>query len=184
MIMDITTQDYINNIVVCNNFLTKEEIATALDIIDNGTWKYGHKSSEEKLYNDVFWQMELTNNDFFSKELLKIIEKHFSKKFELQRVYANGHTYGQDGAFHIDSDSEKDYTFCLYLSKINDEYVETAAGYIYFQIPNEKYKICFEPLFNCGIFFPSNYIHKGTSYSRYIMDMRISIAWKLKMINE
>ena len=63
----ISTKEYIDNIIVCDNFLTKEELKTSLDIIDNGTWKYGHKSSEEKLYNDAFWQMELTNNDFFSK---------------------------------------------------------------------------------------------------------------------
>ena len=179
----LSTKDYINNIIVCNNFLTNEELSTGLDIIHNGTWKYGHKSNQEKLYNNVFWQMDLTNNDFFSKELFSIIEKHFSKKFELLRVYANGHTYGQDGEFHIDSDSEKDYTFCLYLTKIDEEYVETAGGYLYFNVPNEKYKICFEPIFNSGIFFPSNYIHKGVSYSRYIMNIRISIAWKLRIIN-
>lgn len=180
----ISTQDYIDNIIVCNNFLTEKEIETGLEIINKGLWKYGHHSLGKNLYEDEFWSMDLTENDFFSKKLLNIIEKHFSKKFELLRVYANGHTFAQDGHFHEDSNEKEDYTFCLYFSKINDEYIEPAGGYLYFKVPNEKYKICFEPLFNRGIFFPSIYTHKGSSYSRYVMDMRICVAWKLKMINE
>jgi hypothetical protein len=184
MIMEkSSTQEYIDNIVVCDHFLTEDELKTALEIIHNGTWKYGHTSTGKNLYEDEFWSMNLTDNDFFSKHLLKMIEKHFSKKFELQRVYANGHTFSQDGQFHQDSHMEEYYTFCLYLSKINDEYIEPAGGYLYFKVPNEKYKIGFEPIFNRGIFFPSLYFHKGSSFSRYVMDMRICVAWKLKMIN-
>jgi len=175
--------DYINRIIVCDNFLTNDELKTALDIINNDKWKYGHQSLGKNLYEDAFWSMDLTNSDFFSNHLFKVLEKHFSKKFELLRVYANGHTFGQDGHFHKDSPNDEDYTFCLYLSKIEDTYVESAGGDIFFKIPNKNYKICYEPLFNRGIFFPSNYIHKGTSYSRYIMDMRICIAWKLKLLN-
>jgi hypothetical protein len=178
------TTEYIDNIIVCDNFLTEEEIKIGTEIIKNGQWKYGHYSLGKNLYEDDFWSMDLIDNEFFSKKILEIIEKHFSKKFELHRVYANAHTFGQDGHFHTDSEIDGNYTFCLYFSKINEEYVEPAGGYLYFKIPNEKYKIGFEPLFNRGIFFPSAYIHKGTSYTRYVMDMRICVAWKLKLINE
>ena len=177
------TYEYIDNIIVCDNFLTEQEIKKGLEIINNGEWKYGHYSLGVNLYEDEFWTMDLINNEFFSIELLKVIEKHFSKKFELHRVYANAHTFGQDGHFHTDSDKDGDYTFCLYFSKIDNAYIEPAAGYIYFKVPNEKYKIGYEPLYNRGIFFPATYIHKGTSYSRYVMDMRICVAWKLKLIN-
>jgi hypothetical protein len=177
------TQEYIDNIIVCDKFLTEEELNTGLDIIHNGQWKYGHYSLGNNLYEDYFWTMILTDNDFFSTILLNAIEKHFSKKFQICRVYANGQTFGQDGHFHVDSENNDDYTFCLYLSKIEEKYIETAGGYLYFKVPNEKYKIAYEPVFNRGLFFPSNYIHKGTPYSRYIMDMRICIAWKLKLIH-
>lgn len=178
------TPQYINNIIVSDNFLTEKEMNTGLEIIQKGEWKYGHHSLGKNLYEDEFWSMDLTNNDFFSKDLLKIIEKHFSKKFQLYRVYGNAHTFGQDGHFHTDSEEDGDYTFCLYFSKIDDAYVEPAGGYLYFRVPNEKYKIGYEPLFNRGIFFPSIYTHRGSSYSRYVMDMRICVAWKLKLINE
>jgi hypothetical protein len=169
-------------IIVCDDFLSNEELNKANEIIQNGLWKYGHHSLGTKLYEDDFWSMDLTQNDFFSKYLLSIIEKHFSKKFILQRVYANGHTFGQDGHFHTDSENTNDYTFCFYFTKIEDSYVETAGGYLYFNLPDVKYKIAFEPIYNRGIMFPSNYVHKGTCFSRYVMDMRISIAWKLTEI--
>jgi hypothetical protein len=178
----MNTPQYMNNIIVCDNFLTEEELTTGAEIIRNGQWKFGHHSLGKNLYEDEFWSMDLTKNDFFSKHLHSVIEKHFSKKFQLYRVYANGHTFGQDGHFHVDSENDGDYTFCLYFSKIDDAYIEPAGGYLYFKVPNEKYKIGYEPLFNRGIFFPSKYIHKGTSYSRYVMDMRICVAWKLKEI--
>jgi hypothetical protein len=180
----MNTKQYIDNIIICDNFLTDEEIKNGLDIIENEKWIYGHQSTGKNLYENQFWIMDLTNNNFFSKHLHSAIEKQFSKKFELYRVYANGHTFGQDGIFHTDSKNDWDYTFCLYFSKIEDTYIESAGGHLYFKVPNEKYKIAYEPLFNRGIFFPSNYIHKGTSYSRYVMDMRISVAWKLKLIND
>jgi hypothetical protein len=178
------TKEFINNIIVCDNFLTEEELKNGLDIIQNGKWTYGHHSLGKHLYEDDFWSMELTNDNFFSKHLLAIIEKHFSKKFELYRVYGNAHTFGQDGHFHIDSEKECDYTFCLYFSKIEDAYIEAGGGYLYFKVPDEKYKIGYEPLFNRGILFPSTYIHKGSSYSRYVMDMRVCVAWKLKLLDE
>jgi hypothetical protein len=69
-------------------------------------------------------------------------------------------------------------------SKIEDAYIEAGGGYLYFKVPDEKYKIGYEPLFNRGILFPSTYIHKGSSYSRYVMDMRVCVAWKLKLLDE
>ena len=169
-------------IIVCDNFLSNDEINKATDILKNGLWKFGHTSEGKNIYEDKFWTMNLTDNEFFSTYLLSVIEKHFSKKFELIRVYANGHTFAQDGHFHIDSDKDDYYTFCLYFTHIEDKYIETAGGYIYFKLPHVNYKICYEPIYNRGIFFPSNYIHKGTSFTRYVMDMRLGVAWKLKLI--
>ena len=105
-------------------------------------------------------------------------------KFKINRLYANGQTYGQDGSYHIDNVNEKknEYTFCLYFSKISDEYVEAAGGYLFFKLPELKYKICYEPLFNRGILFPSDYLHKAHSYNRYVMDLRICVSYKLEEI--
>jgi Rps23 Pro-64 3,4-dihydroxylase Tpa1-like proline 4-hydroxylase len=168
-------------ILVHDNFLNKEELDKCIGIINDNTWKWNHTSDGSRR-DTPFWNMDLCENQYFSKYLKDIIERHFSKKFILKRVYANAQTYGQDGTYHVDSDNKNDYTFCLYLTNIKEENVETAGGHLFFKLPEVNYKICYEPKFNRGIFFPSNYIHKGNAFSRYIMDLRISIAWKLEEI--
>ena len=169
------------NIIVIDNFLEKDELNKCVQIIKDNKWEWGH-SSNGFFSESLFWKMDLMENYYFFKKITSIIEETFSKKFIVKRLYANAHTYGQDGSYHIDDNNENCYTFCLYLTNINNEYIETAGGHLFFKFPNLKYNICYEPIFNRGILFPSSYIHKATSFSRYIMDLRICVAWKLEEI--
>lgn len=134
------------------------------------------------MFNTPFWTMDLNDNKFFSEHIKKIFEKTFSKKFIVNRVYANGQTYGQNGSYHQDSTDPNTYTICLYLTYIKKEHIDTAGGYLYIKLNNEKYKVCYEPIMNRIIMFPSNYYHKGCAFNRYITDMRICVAWKLEEI--
>jgi hypothetical protein len=170
-----------DQIIVQDHFLNDDELNKCVNIIKNNTWAWGH-TSDGKHVNTPFWKMDLMDNEYFYKYITTIIEKHFSKKFKVNRLYANAHTYGQDGSYHTDSEDPNCYTFCLYLTNIKEENVETAGGHLFFKLPELNYKICYEPKFNRGIFFPSNYIHKATSFSRYIMDLRVCVAWKLEEI--
>ena len=167
-------------IFVFDNFLTENELDTAISIINSKKWSCNHRSLGKELYETPFWSMDLNDESHFSIHIKNIIEKTMKKKFKLQRVYANGNTFGQDGSFHRDSDKKNSYTFCIYFTNIHSDFIETAGGHIFFKFKNLKYNICYEPIFNRGIFFPSNYLHKGTSFSRYIMDMRICVSWKLE----
>lgn len=168
-------------ILVSDNFLNNAELQKCISIIDDGKWKWNHTSSSK--YTDTpFWSMDLIHNETFSVDILEIIQKHFSKKFKINRLYANSHTYGQDGSYHTDDTRPNCYTFCLYLTNIKDDIIETAGGHLYFKLPELNYKICYEPKYNRGIFFPSNYEHKATAFSRYVMDLRICVAWKLEEI--
>jgi Rps23 Pro-64 3,4-dihydroxylase Tpa1-like proline 4-hydroxylase len=168
-------------IIVQDNFLNQDELNKCVDIINSNSWKWGHYSNGIRS-DTPFWMMDLSNNEYFSKNITNVIEKHFSKKFKVNLLYANAHTYGQDGSYHTDSEKPNTYTFCLYLTNIKEENIETAGGHLFFKFPELNYKIGYEPKFNRGIFFPSNYIHKATSFSRYIMDLRICAAWKLEEI--
>lgn len=175
-----------NKIIVQDNFLNNDELKECIDIIKKNKWQWGQTSSNKNT-DTPFWSMDLIDNEYFSKCILKVIEKQFSKKFKLLRVYANAHTYGQDGSYHNDCSEleyreKKIYTFCLYLTDIIEENIETAGGNLFFKFSDLNYKICYEPKYNRGIFFPSNYIHKATAFSRYIMDLRICVAWKLEEI--
>jgi len=168
-----------DKILVHDNFLNKHELITALDIINKNNWTFGSFSKKSHNYEIPFWSIDLMDNDFFSKYLKELIEKTYSKKFKVERLYANGQSYGQDGIYHIDSNDENAYTFVLYLTNISDEYIEMAGGNILFKLPEYKYNICYEPIYNRGILFPSSYKHKAISFTRFIVDLRISVAWKL-----
>jgi len=170
-----------DKIIVQDNFLNQDELNKCVDIINSKSWKWGHSSTGSRS-DTQFWVMDLSDNEYFSKDIKNVIEKHFSKKFKISRLYVNAHTYGQDGSYHTDSEKPNNYSFCLYLTNIKEENVETAGGHLFFKFPELNYKIGYEPKYNRGILFPSNYIHKATSFSRYIMDLRICVAWKLEEI--
>lgn len=170
-----------DKIHVIDNFLDNDELHKCNSIIKLNGWTWGHTSNND-IKNTPFWLMILSDNDYFTIYIKNIIEKTFSKKFKVDRVYANGQTYGQDSVYHTDCSDPNCYTFCLYLTDIKEEYIETAGGHLFFKFPELNYKIGYEPKFNRGILFPSNYLHKACAFSRYIMDLRICIAWKLEEI--
>jgi hypothetical protein len=169
------------NIHVIDNFLEEKELETVTKILRSKNWEFYHTSTGDKENEIPFWTTYLNDEKYISEYIKSIIEKHFFKKFILTRVYCNAQTFGQDGSFHIDSEDEDSYTFCLYINEIPTEDIELAAGYIYFKLPDLKYKICYEPINNRGIMFPSNYIHRSSAFSRFTMQIRMCIAWKFKL---
>lgn len=170
------------NILVIDNFLNEEEYNTVMKIMNSKTWIYGQISNQDSSTGIPFWYMLLSDSDFFTKNLKEKIEKEFSRKFNLQIVYANGQTFGQDGEYHTDSDNLNAYTFCLYLNDISNEELENVGGELCIKIPEKKYGVYFPSLFNRGILFPSNYYHKGNAFGRLIKQIRVCFAWKLEEI--
>ena len=174
-----------DKIIVIDDFLTKDELDNCTYIIETMKWDFGHGSNSFTSDTDViYWNRDLIDNEYLSIYILKIIEKSFSKKFKINRLYANGQSFGQNGSFHFDDLTPNCYTFCLYLTDIAKEYIDIAEGYLYFSLPEHLHKICYEPKYNRGILFPSHYIHKANAFSRYIFDLRVVIAWKLEEIIE
>lgn len=176
-------------ILVFDNVLDDDELKEALSRtqLSHG-WSYGHISEYNEAINTPFWVLQLGADNFFNDTLLKKIQTLTNKNFEILYVYANGQTYGQNGNFHIDEEEEGCYTFCLYISNyvLNKETQNVMYGDLQFKIPNldERLTLCVSNTTNRGVFFPSNYVHRGTSFGRYIPGLRISIAWKLKEIRK
>lgn len=170
------------NIVIYDNFLTEHELEKCKYIISQPNWSFGHTSSSKTGFNTPFWIMELNNYEFFTKQIKNKIEELLNKKFSINRVYANGQTYGQDGSFHHDDERPNTYTFCIYISPVEGRMVDDIQGHIIFKLPNTKQLTCIEPLYNRAMVFPSKYLHKGTSFCRYVQTMRVCIAFKLEEI--
>ena len=165
------------DIQVVDNFLSTEELNKVLHKSENFHWRYGHSSTGNGI---KFWNCDLKDDEFFSTHIFKKIEKCFKKKFIINRVYANGQTYGLDGAYHIDDDDIDTYTFLLYISNITKENVKSFDGYTLFK--KDDRIVCVEPIFNRCVLFKSNILHKGMAPSRNTNMLRISIAFKLKEI--
>jgi len=167
-------------ISVIDNFLTQEELKKVKDIIQSKSWSFYHTSNGRSDINTPFWSTELYDETYLSEYIKNIIEKHFFKKFTIIRLYANAQTFGQDGEYHIDDDADDCFTFVLYINNVKHYDIDLACGYIYFKLPELNYKICYEPIDNRGIMFPSNYTHKACAFTRFIKELRVVISFKLK----
>lgn len=172
-----------DKILVIDNFLSSDEIIKCKEIIVNLLFVHGVTSDGNKKYfSTPFWGIDVNNNEFFRTTVIKIIEKKTCKRFRIHKIVVNAQTYGENGIYHIDNIEDGRYTFVLYFSNINKEELEHSEGCLEIKTPNEIFIASYEPEFNRGILFPSNYLHRGLSLSKHISDIRISIAWKLKEI--
>ena len=175
-----------DRIQIFDAFLTPEELETCIDAVKRPLWSFG-QSSQTSPISTPFWMMTLTDDAFFNTQLLSKIQSKTGKKFTLQRVYANGQTFGQDGTYHQDDSSDDTYTFCIYINKqITHETVDNIGGEFVFKLSNSETqfsRVMVEPIYNRGIFFKSNIFHKGLAFNRYNKGLRISVTWKLKLIN-
>jgi len=171
-----------DKIQVIDEFLEEEELKIVINILDDKSFKYYNILYNDNKNETSIWRTDLNNELYISKYITSIIEKYFFKKFQVEKVYCNGQIFGQDGFFHRENQDNSEYIFCLYINCIKKEDITLTGGYIYFQLPNFKYKICYEPIHNRGILFPSNYIFKENAFARFIKDMRRCIVWKLKEI--
>jgi hypothetical protein len=183
-----------DKIQIFEGFLTPTELETCALAVSRPAWGFGQISQTSPI-STPFWMMMLTDDPFFNTHVKSKIEAASNHKFTVQRVYANGQTFGQDGTFHQDDSSDNSYTFCVYINKqITLETADDIGGDFVFKLPSssssnaepnqndERFsRIAISPLYNRGILFPAKYFHKGLAFNRYCKGMRISIAWKLTL---
>lgn len=153
---------------------------------DEEGWTFGHTSGvSSRQYRIPFWNKDLNEVPLFSEVLLAKIKTLTGMSFQLQTVYANGQTYGLDGDFHIDHSDSDAYTCLLYVSDLSDEEYDrhNARGYTEFLLPDDTV-YCIPPNPNTAILFPSNLYHRGMSYGRFERQIRMSIAWKLRRMDQ
>jgi hypothetical protein len=170
----------IKKINVFDCFLTNIEYKTITEKVRHLKWDYGHKSSSKIEDTIPFWSSNLNDDSYFSEYLFNIIKETVKEpSLILERVYCNGHTYGQNGSYHTDSLNPNGRTFILYVHELPKEDYNLADGYLYMKFPELDYNIVYEPIQNRGIYFPGMYLHKANGFSRFIKTMRISVVWKM-----
>ncbi len=163
------------------DFLNITEFNKVKNIIEMGKWSAGGTSGNPT--SDVkFLYMDLQHEPLLRETLLSKIEMVTKKKFNLDRVYANGQWHGLDGAWHQDNQQKNTWTFLLYMNEIEPCDLDKFYGCTEFK-EDETINKAYKPIPNSALLFPSWLYHRGMSPSRFFANMRITVAWKLSEKN-
>ena len=97
----------LSDIVEYQNFFSPTDFLSITRSISNKPWYWGHVSHPKQSQGlPPFWQMPLNDDKFFTNYLLNKIEENTGIGYDLERVYANGQTYGMRGSIHQDGFDE------------------------------------------------------------------------------
>jgi hypothetical protein len=163
------------DIKIIKNFLNDEEFSTTVDIMNKSSWKF---SATSRNTGFTFWNIDLMSHTYYISTIVNKINRITGKTYQVLRVYANGQTYGQDGGFHPDSDSDNCYTLLIYISEIGPHNIDTIGGFTQFKtIDGQVLNI--NPYQNNAVLFKSKILHRGLAPSRESGMLRITFAFKL-----
>ena len=155
------------------DFLSKEDQEHIINkTLYSKNWKFGHGSDDNTIR---FWSIDLTKDAFFSNDVFNKICETVSINLRLIKVYANGQTYGQSGNIHKDVHDGCDLTFLYYPLVWKPIY----AGHLILDDGQEVISVL--PKENLGLMFKSDIDHVGMEPSRHYKELRVSIAFKMKV---
>lgn len=156
-----------------NNPFDRESRSHIVSDVLGSNWAFGHGSHQNKK-TFPFWIINLKDNSFYSEYLLNIIQEKTQQEYELYDVYANGHTFGTMGDFHVDWHDSRGRTFLYYA---NDNWKPEWCGKTIFNMNGD---IQYEPFIpHSAILFPGEIPHMAEGVSRAFSGLRVTIAWKL-----
>lgn len=166
------------NITRFVNFLSVTEFDKVWSIIDKAeSWTQKGTSREG---TQSFGYLNLAHDPYFTEHISERISRMTDMKLRLDRVYANGQMFGQDGSFHRDSEMPNTFTFLLYMNKV--ENLEKWGGETQFKFYDDQLTV-FQPETNSALMFDSTLWHRGLGPSRHVDEMRITVAWKFTRVH-
>jgi len=160
---------------IYNGVFGQFDFAQIVSDMSRSQWRYGH-GSLSKTHSIPFWEMLLTDEQFYNDYLLNIIRDLTDEpELELERVYANGHVFGDKALPHTDGNYDDCRTFLLYSNHI---WKHTWGGKTAFLGSDKKWTYV-EPAPNKAVFFDGRMTHYAEDLSRTFNSLRTTIAWKL-----
>jgi hypothetical protein len=124
----------------------------------------------------TFWYIDLIDNSFYNSFVFNEIQSMTEQKYELLAVRANGQTYGLCGDFHIDDRAEDIKTFLIYMNPVWD--IKWGGATV---LHHDNITYTHIPKPNTGILFNSNILHYGSEPTRHCKELRVTVAYKLKL---
>jgi hypothetical protein len=163
-----------SEIKVYRSFLTEQDLNYIEKKANEPKWSCNHRSNDSPNAS-LFWQMSgLENDEFFSKYLLNKIEELTGDKFQIERIYFNGHNACSQGYQHKDSEYDNGRTFLIYCNRVwNLEYGGSTSILI-----NNEVNTYF-PYPKSAIYFQNNLVHLASPISKDFKGVRITLAFKL-----
>jgi Rps23 Pro-64 3,4-dihydroxylase Tpa1-like proline 4-hydroxylase len=168
------------DIKLYNDFLNLEQWQYAVQqTVQGRTWEFSGFSNTDKT-EPKFWYMDLDNDSFFVDTMFSKICDVTGKKFALERVYANGQTHGLSGNLHQDQigGNGEYHTFLYYPGPF---WNPTWGGYTVFHNPVDDTIYSQYPTPNSAVLFNSEILHAGLEPTRHCTDLRVTIAFKMRL---
>jgi len=163
-----------SDIISYSDIFSLEDCWKIIEYVNRPNWAFGHGSNDNER-TTPFWVMNLNEESFFTEYLLNIIEEKTESKFNLERVYANGHMFGTQGEPHQDAHETNGRTFLFYAN--SNWSIDWAGKTVFLLNKNEQhYEL---PAPNKAVFFPGKMYHYAEQTSRKFTGLRVTVAWKL-----
>ena len=164
-----------DDIVVIDNFLTKEELEQVQNknCYKDSYWEIQNSSEKQDVFdfNTPFLTKNLMDNEYYTSYLFNKIKKFFNQDYKLEDVYLNGHEALRNGSFHQDL---CDRTVLLYITPWEPAW----GGFTHF-MKSKKEHIIIPPIEGRLVNFRSDIIHKAYAFCNQNCPMRITAAFKL-----
>jgi hypothetical protein len=172
--MKLPQSNGIDSITIYRNVFSDADCWKIKKYLKSANWSFGHTS--EFGSSKKFWNMNLNSEPYFTQDLFVEIQNLIGEEFSIERVYANGQTFGLDGEYHQDCEDDFGYTFLYYPhEEWKLEWGGTTSVFVGSEIKH------FYPEPNTAIFFPGKLLHCGHSPTRDYLGLRMSLAYKLRI---
>ena len=162
------------------NVLSFQDLQYVKGLILAPSWKWGSQSDPKTNPDgNYFWVLpDLIDNKFYSGYLFSKIKELTGDNLELDKIYFNGQTGGQEGAPHRDVAPHKEHgrTFLIYTT---DNFKLHYGGGTTFYSEDEGDSVTFPYKYNRGLYFKNNVLHQCAPISRHFKGLRTVLAFKM-----
>jgi len=147
---------------------------------DRPGWKFnGHSKDEDR--DKPFWYCPVNSDYYFSDVLWKGVQKTIKDisgdDVEMDTVYLNGATFGQQGYWHMDDQSDdSSRTFLIYANKTWDP---EWSGATVFKHPDTGQIETIYPSPKQAVYFHGMIPHFSQSLTRDFYGIRVTVAYKM-----
>ena len=161
--------------------LSTDDFAKAIELTRHSTgWRFSQSSNKDDGF--TFWYLDLTTTPFFTEDVANRIREITGLDFMIDRVYANGQTYGLCGSVHRDRQPCEQGEYRTFLLYTHPEWDMSWGGMTVIYDEDTKEETIIIPKPNHAVLFDSKMPHIGYEPTRHCKELRVSVAFKLSLV--